>query len=228
MQPTVIYLHGFVSGPYGTKADFLSDRLAEQGGNLRRPDLNTPDFERMTVTNMVARTAQEVEVAPPGPVTLIGSSLGGFTALQFMKVHRQGVAQRVTRLVLLAPALDFPARFVAHAAAELGPDPLAVWRAAGSIPMFHHAHDRDMPLGYGFVVDLQQWSDAFDVALDVPVLIIHGMQDESVPYGLSVRFAEGKPNVTLHLLGAADHGMNDWLPEIWTQLQLFGAAEVVR
>lgn len=129
--------------------------------------------------------------------------------------------RRVTHLVLLAPALDFPSRFVTHAAADLGPDPVAAWRAAGSIPMYHYAHDRDLPLGYGFVEDLSQWSDAFDVELDIPALIVHGMQDAQVPYALSTGFAEGKPNITLQLFGGADHPMNDWLPEIWAQVKLF-------
>jgi pimeloyl-ACP methyl ester carboxylesterase len=221
MLPTVFYLHGFLSGPGGNKAAYLSARLAEHGLTLRRPDLNVPDFEHMTLTHAVAKVAAEVEAAPPGPVVLIGSSLGGLTALQFLKTHRAGVARRVEKLVLLAPAFEFPERFVASVRQDLGPDVVAAWRAAGSLPMYHYAYNREMPLGYGFVVDLASWSDGFDAPADIPTLILHGMLDDSVPYTLSARFAAGRPAVRLHLFGSGDHGLGDTLPELWDQLRMF-------
>ncbi|GAB4571550.1 MAG: alpha/beta fold hydrolase [Anaerolineae bacterium] len=219
-----IYLHGFVSGPEGDKARYLHDRMTEVGMTLTRPDLNTPDFEHMTIAAMVAKVAEVVAAAPPGPVLLIGSSLGGFTALQFLKRHGQDVAQRVARLVLLAPAFEFPARFMAGVAQELGPDPLAQWQALGSIPLYHYAYDREMPLGPGFGADLGRWSDGFDVQVSIPTLILHGMLDESVPYTLSTRFAEGRPNVALHLFGGGDHGMGAHVADIWAQIQTFIAS----
>lgn len=220
MQPAIIYLHGFVSGPEGAKAQHLSDWLAGHGIPLRRPDLNVPDFERMTVSTMVERVAAEVADAP-APVTLIGSSLGGFTALHFLRAHAGGLAGRVARLVLLAPALDFPTRFLTHAGQTLGPEAVTAWRAAGSLPLFHHAHGREMPLGWWFAEDLPRWPviTGFDPAL--PTLVIHGMQDESVPYDLSVRAAEGRPHVQRHLLGGADHGMLDWLDVVCAQIGAF-------
>jgi pimeloyl-ACP methyl ester carboxylesterase len=219
MQPSVIFLHGFLSGPDGMKARYFSDQLAAHGIVLRRPDLNEPDFEQMTITSMVNRVAAEVNACPPGPVTLMGSSLGGFTALHFLDRHRESTARRVERLVLFAPAFEFPARSLQRFEAE-SPGIMERWRIEGALPMFHYAHEREMPLGYGFAADARTYSGGLGVEVAIPVLILHGRHDESVDYHLSVRYAAGRGNVSLHLL-ESNHQMNDSLPLMWTILEQF-------
>jgi pimeloyl-ACP methyl ester carboxylesterase len=218
MEPHIFFLHGFLSGPDGTKARRFSERLAGYDIALRRPDLNTPDFRHMTITTMIEKVAAEVSACPAGPIYLIGSSLGGFVALHFLD-RRPDAARRVEKLALLAPALDFPVRFRRAMAIE-SPDFEVRWREAGILPMFHHAYDRKMPLGYGFVEDLAHYSDGYDVKLDIPTVIAHGRYDEGVDPQLSIRFAAGRPNVSLHLL-ESDHQMLDSLSLLWTILRVF-------
>ena len=45
----VFYLHGFASSPASTKVGYFTDRFGERGIDLRCPDLNQPDFARMTL-----------------------------------------------------------------------------------------------------------------------------------------------------------------------------------
>ena len=106
----VFYLHGFVSSPQSTKAAWLAERLRPYGLPLHCPDFNEPDFATLTTTRMVGQVEEGIRRLPPGPVTLVGSSLGGFVAWH-VAARRHGGPSRtappIDRLVLLAPALDF-------------------------------------------------------------------------------------------------------------------------
>ena len=79
---TVLYLHGFASSAASTKAAYFKARFAEHGIAMRTPDFNQPEFSTLTVTRMVDQVLAEIEALPPGPVVLIGSSMGAFVALQ--------------------------------------------------------------------------------------------------------------------------------------------------
>ena len=216
MAVNIIYLHGFSSSPEGDKANALRARLAALGITLRAPDLNVPDFTHLTISAMIARIAEEVAACPPGPVCLIGSSLGGFTALHFLDRRRDAEAARVDRLFLLAPALDFGTRYLKHAP----PEALAAWEAGRAVPIMHYGAGRELPLGPDLMRDAAQYGGGFELALDVPTLILHGRHDESVPVALSERFAVGRPNVRRRVL-ESDHSLGNQIDTIWDELREF-------
>lgn len=203
----IIHLHGFASSPGSNKARFFAEKFAPFGVNFRVPDLNVPDFEHLTLSAMIERAAQEVLGCPPGPVYLIGSSMGGAVALHLLDRVSEA-AQRVTRTTLLAPGLDF----VASRRRQLGDDGLRTWQETGWLNVRHFADGKAYQLHYNIVNDLARY-DAFSVQVHIPMLLIHGRQDEVVDYTQSVRFAQARPNVRLHLIDA-DHALTDALPQI--------------
>jgi uncharacterized protein len=96
-----IYLHGFASSPNSAKAKYFYSAFAELGINLKIPDLNGGNFSQLTITRQIEQVLAQFPPFPT-PVTLIGSSLGGFTAALIAEKSLQ-----VQRLVLLAPAFEF-------------------------------------------------------------------------------------------------------------------------
>src|SRR6476646_10784236 len=126
----VLYLHGFASSTASSKARFLSQRFQELGITMSTPDLNMPDFSTLTVSRMLQQTDDAIDELPDEPLVLIGSSLGGFVAIQ----AAAGRPERVHRLVLLAPAIDFGATRMR----QLGNVGLAEWKRAGRINVFHY------------------------------------------------------------------------------------------
>lgn len=213
MPPTVIHLHGLGSSPASDKAIVLSERLSRRGFTYLVPDLEAPSFARLTLTGVIARVAGLVTALPAGPLALVGSSFGGLAALHFIARHRRDAAAPVERLVLLAPALDLLGDADRRREkGELGDDWLERWQRDGVRDLPHSASGEERPVHYGLVEDLRGY-DSFAVDLELPTLIYHGRQDESVPHQQSVQFAEGRPNVDLWLLDT-DHRLTGELERI--------------
>jgi pimeloyl-ACP methyl ester carboxylesterase len=211
---SIIHLHGFASSPGSTKAQFFKERFAPFGISLRIPDLNVPDFAHLTLTAMIEKAATEVITCPTGPVHLIGSSMGGAVALHLLDRNPQ-VAMRVEKLVLLAPGLDF----LASRQRQLGDEGLKKWQETGWLDVQHYADGKVHQLHYGLLFDLARYN-AFNVTVHTPMMLIHGRQDAVVDYTQSVRFAQSRPNVSLHLIDA-DHALTDALPQITAMIMDF-------
>jgi len=153
---------------------------------------------------MLEKAAQTIRDLPDNrPVVIIGSSMGGLTALHFADRYRQAEASRIKSLILLAPALDF----AANRQQAMGDDWLEQWQQAGSLPVYNYAYDKEMQVHAGLAEDMLRY-DSYRVDVALPITIYHGKNDETVDYQQSVRFAKQYTNVTLHLL-ESDHQLLD-------------------
>lgn len=207
---TVFYLHGFASGAGSTKAAYFADRLREHRMPFVAPDFNEPDFRSLTITRMLGQLGAALSGAG-GPVTLIGSSLGGTLAI----IAADQFASQVSRVVLLAPAVMF-AKPGHHL---LPPEKVEEWRRRGALPFFHFGHHEQRMLDFAFYEDSLQ-HDPFDAVLVQPTLIFQGLRDASVDYRTVEQFARTRSNVTLSLLDD-DHQLTASLPRIWHDVQPF-------
>jgi pimeloyl-ACP methyl ester carboxylesterase len=203
----VVYLHGFASSPASSKARRFARELAARGIGFSCPDLNEPSFENLTVTRMLADVGRLVAAAPAGPVALVGSSLGGFVALH---AAEQDAAERIDRLVLLAPAVEFGGNRLR----QLGEHGLEEWRRAGRIRVFHYAANEEREIGYRLYEDAARY-DAFAVRRVLPTLVYQGRADDTVDPASVTRWASSRPHVTVRLLDD-DHQLAASMDEIWT------------
>ena len=149
----IFYLHGFASSAKSTKAGYLAARLRERGLALHCPDFNEPDFAALTLTRMLDQLGGELDRAGGPPAALVGSSLGGTLAI----LAASRFANRVGRLVLLAPAVMF-AKPGHHL---LPPERIDEWRRRGALPFFHYAYNAERMLDYAFYEDSLRYA-AFD------------------------------------------------------------------
>jgi pimeloyl-ACP methyl ester carboxylesterase len=166
----LLYLHGFASSARSSKAGYFRARAAERGVDLLTPDFNEPSFEGLTITRMVGQVSDVMAGLPPGPVSVIGSSLGAFVAVQVALQHR-----RVDRLVLLAPALDFSGNRLR----DLGDRGLEEWRRTDTLNVFHYGFGRMMPVRFGLYEDAARYN-ALDAELAIPIQIFQGTRDVAV------------------------------------------------
>jgi uncharacterized protein len=206
---SVLYLHGFASSPAGRKIALLREAFAGSDFQLVAPDLNRPSFERLDFDAMVE--AAVAEAGKTRPAIVIGSSLGALVALE---AARRGVA---APLVLVAPALGFGARWTE----KLAPgDP---------VTFFHHGQGRDLTIHRRFFEQMAR-VDADEDAPTVPVTVVMGENDESVPFAgvertwrrwkESGRLAEGSRFVAIP---GGDHGLVDHVGEIASEVRRLAA-----
>ena len=205
---TYFYLHGWLSSPQSTKAQFLKQCLEQSGLKLHIPDFNQNDFFNLTLTRQI----QQVQaLLPDSPVTIMGASFGGLTALWLAERLPQ-----VQRLVLLAPALNF----VELCKTAIGETQYALWREQGQLSFYHYSEQGDLPISYAFMQDLQQYVDS-NLQRRIPTLIMHGNEDEIIPLSTSREFKASRPWVELVELDS-DHQLNDMQAQIWQTIQTFG------
>ncbi|MEI9813197.1 MAG: alpha/beta fold hydrolase [Acidobacteriota bacterium] len=117
------------------------------------------------------------------PAILFGSSLGGYLAALYAARH----ADSIEKLVLLAPAFQFPSRW----RKRYTPEELDRWRREGFAEVFHYGENRVMRLGYQLMEDSIQYEDEPDARQ--PTLIFHGTKDDVVPYEISEAFCVSHP-----------------------------------
>jgi len=201
------YLHGWASSPYSNKAQFFKQCFAEHHLVLQVPDLNQGDFYHLTLTRQI----QQVQaLLPTQPVTVIGSSFGGLTALWLAEKRPQ-----IQRLVLLAPALNF----AIYSFNVLTEAQRQEWRDRGELKFFHYAAGQELPVSYNFIEDLQGYTDA-DVRRQLPTLILHGVHDEVIPITASREFAATRPWIQLLELDS-DHSLASVQSQLWQEIQCF-------
>lgn len=200
-----IYLHGFASGTGSTKAKYIRQQFANIGIELQVPDLNQDDFTHLTVSRQIA---QVVDLFPKDdPVTLIGSSLGGWVSTIIAQDYPQ-----VEKLVLLAPAFDF----LNHWLPKIGDRKLNVWENTYYLPIYHHALKNLSPLHYNFVVDARRYPLA-QIDRVLPTLIVHGISDDVIPISASRDFAQYRYWVKL-LEWESDHQLTNVSDRIWQEI----------
>ncbi len=205
-----LYLHGFASSVRSRKALFFERRLAELGVSVEVPDLAQGNFEHLTITGQL----RVVEEAARGePITIVGSSLGGYLAALYAVVHPE-----VERLILLAPAFHFLETW----RARLTEEQLSAWRKIGRVPVFHYGEGRQMQIGYQLIEDASQYESCPNP--HQPALIFHGNHDPVVPVSHSVEFVTGHPNRHLMRMDSG-HELTDVLDEIWERSREFLAVE---
>ena len=208
MISSILYLHGFASGPESTKGLFFRKQFAALGIPVDLPDLNGGSFESLTITGQLEII--ESCVAGSLPSAIIGSSLGGYLAALYAARH----PKQVQSLVLLAPGFGFGRRWPEW----LGQQTVQRWKAEGWMEMYHYGLKRHVRLGYQLLEDSQRYEDYPDVR--DPTLIFHGTRDVVVSPRYSEEFAKGRPNVRLEFLDS-DHELVDMLDTMWPEILEF-------
>jgi pimeloyl-ACP methyl ester carboxylesterase len=180
--PTIVFLPGYASDMAGTKAVALDAWAERTGRGFVRFDYggcgeSEGKFPDQTLADWLG-DARLVIDSVPGPLVLVGSSMGGWVMLLAALARRE----RVVALVGLAAAPDFTdwgftqdqklellrdGQIAEHS--EYGP-PVVTTRAFWQSGEAHRLLQRD-------------------IAIDVPVRLIHGQRDNDVPWHHSPHLA---------------------------------------
>ena len=205
--PGIVFLHGLASDMQGEKARALASHARRRGWDFLRMDLSGHGssggaFLDGTVSRWRDDALLALESQGPGPVILVGSSIGGWIAL-LLALARPA---RVAGLLLVAPAPDMTRRL----RETLPPQARAALREQG-VWLRPSRYGAAIPITRAMMQD----GDTLclldgPVRVACPVRILHGQKDPDVPWQGSLRLAERltSDDVELVLLKHGDHRLS--------------------
>lgn len=204
--PALVFLPGYMSDMAGGKATAVFDWAAARGQAALLLDYSgcgdSPgDFAGGTLSRWREEVLALIEANCPGPVTLIGSSMGGWLMLL---VALALPPERVAGLVGIAPAPDFT---------EWGRTEADKAKLAAGESVFEDNPygPEPTPTHPGFWADGQaQLLLGGEISLDCPVRLLHGQCDGDVPWEISLRLAAAlrSADVRLTLIKDGDHRLS--------------------
>lgn len=221
--PGILFCGGFHSNMDGGKAAFLSDRCAAVGLGFVRFDyrghgLSGGAFADGTIGDWYDDARLVFDTVCDGPQIVVGSSMGGWMALLLARDR----PERIKGLVLIAPAPDFPRRLMLpqlDAAARQALDRDGVWHRPSEF------EDDPYPITRALIEESAQHEvlGGPRIAVNGPVHILHGTNDEVVPLAHAHRVAEQvtADRVDLEVVEGGGHRLSDPpdLERLWRALQ---------
>jgi len=204
------FIHGLNSNRRGEKALYFARQVARRGEAFASLDLTGHgDSEGDLLGLSISRNLEDLDrglryvreqAGPFSSVFLVGSSMGGLTALWYSALH----PGRVNANLLVAPAFELAGRLLL----SLGRNKAQQWRQEGRTHLV--TDNAEFDLGYGFVEDEARYPVATLIRkLKTPTLILHGTHDEAVPYRLSHNFTQKVPTAKLTLISGGDHRLTE-------------------
>lgn len=206
--PGVVFIHGLRSDMDGGKAECLHAFCEARGQAFVRFDCrghgqSSSHFEETVLSDWADDALRVIDELTDGPQIVVGSSMGGW----LMLLTALARPERVAGLVGIAAAPDFTSRFREELSAE---DRQALERDG----QIGRPTEYD-PEPYIFTKALLDDGDHNRV-LDKPLSfqgrmrLLHGMQDDAVPWELSLEIAAktATDDVRVHLLKDGDHRLS--------------------
>lgn len=214
-KPTIVFLGGFMSDMQGTKALALEAFCQKQDIGYLRFDYfghgeSSRTFEEGTIGQWKDNVLTVIDFLTEGPLILVGSSMGGWLML-LAALERK---ERISALLGIAAAPDFTEDLMWEMFDG------TIKSALERDGLYHlptdYCNDPE-PSAYPITMELIKEGRHHllmrkeRIALTCPVRLVHGMQDQDVPYLTSVKLAEKlqshKVQVVLDKQG--DHRMSE-------------------
>jgi pimeloyl-ACP methyl ester carboxylesterase len=214
--PGLFWLGGYKSDMKGTKAEALADWAAQAGRACVRFDYSGHGesegaFTDGTIGRWLADSLAVFDACCAGPQILIGSSMGGWLALQLTRALKQrgrDGAASIAGMVLIAPAVDFTEelmwkRFSPEIKREL--EATGVWTRPSQYSPEPYLVTRQLieegrnHLLLGGLIET-----------GCPVRILQGVEDPDVPWRHAVELTSrlASDDVVLTLVKDGDHRLS--------------------
>lgn len=199
----VIFCHGYRSTKESSRVKPMAESLAKNGIALFAFDFSgrgesQGKFESSTITKYIDDLSNAINNISKKykSICVWGGSLGGFVALNTAIKDK-----RINLLVLHAPVSLFPWK----KKGDFDPKSIAQWKKDGFI-YTHSERFGEMKIDYSFYEDGLKYGKHKDYEkITVPVLIIHGTDDASVPLEQSEELIKHLKKNRLEVLKGADH-----------------------
>lgn len=205
----VMFCCGYRSEMSSTKATAIAEWCEQRNVPFTRFDYNghgksEGDFKDFTIGGAMADALEVIDEITRGPQIIIGSSMGAWVALNAAK-ERKAV---IKALIGVAPAPDFTERLMYP---RMTPEQRREIEDEGVIWAHSEMTDSDYPITWNFITEARNHLMLDDViGVDIPMHILHGQMDDSVPWENSLLLAKQLTGdeVTVTFIKDGDHRLN--------------------
>ena len=175
----VLWAHGLEGRANGSKPTFL---VEQYGWEVISPEMSANGWTISDQANIILETIS----ANPDFDFIMGSSYG---ALAIANAASQ-LKDTNLKLVLLAPAFGLYENFRDN----IGKEAVAEWQSCGTRSYFHHGFGHNVEFGWDFMESAENnsWPKFSQSAV-----IIHGTNDDIVPFSFSKNYAQENENIEL-------------------------------
>lgn len=188
--PTLVFLAGYASDMEGAKAVAIDAFAADRGLGIVRFDYSgtgssSGRFEDGTLELWLEETLGVIDMLTDGPLVLVGSSMGGWLAIQAALRRRS----RIRAVIGIAAAPDF-----------------TDWGFADGDAAVRQGLGRAFWESGQQMLLLRQ-----EIALDCPVRLIHGEVDPDVPLDIAFRLMKAlrSADVQLRVIKGGGHRLSE-------------------
>ncbi|MDR4493096.1 MAG: alpha/beta fold hydrolase [Nitrospirales bacterium] len=171
----LLFVTGFLSKRWGNKSQALADLCRERHWgfccfDFRGNGDSEGAFAEYTLSDWLDDARSVTKMLADGPpVTIIGSSLGGWLAWLLGQEF-----EHMQQLMLLAPAFNM----MGKRAQDIAPERRQQWKTTGWMPWDDDAVHKDYPLSWKWVEESEAlWVTRFVNLRRIPTCIVHGLQD---------------------------------------------------
>ena len=209
--PGVMFLTGFKSDMTGTKALNLEEYCRARGNAFLRFDYqghgqSSGDFDDGSIGEWASDAIDAIDQLTFGPQVLVGSSMGGW----IMMLAALARPERVAGLIGLASAPDFTENLILK---KLSNSEKFELEANGFIDILNKHGD-----GEPYRVTKKFLKESHDhlllrlpINLNCPIRLIHGINDDDVPWSTSIRIMETvtSNDIETTLVKSSDHRLSE-------------------
>lgn len=204
---TVVFLCGYMSDMEGTKAEFLNEFCTKNGIGYFAFDYSghgssSGDIKNGTISQWSGEAIHIIERFVTTPVILVGSSMGGWISL----LTALKLQDKVKGIVNIAGAPDFTEDLVWE---DLTEEQKKTLEEKGEVVTYRG--ECEYCITKDFIEDgRKNLLLRGEIPLDVPVVLMHGAQDEIVPVDVSMKVMENlsSDNVKIVIKKNSDHRMS--------------------
>ena len=209
-SPGVVFLTGFKSDMTGTKA-LATEKLCKNLGHaFLRFDYfghgsSSGRFEEGTIGRWAKDTTSVLDKLTEGPQILVGSSMGGW----IMLLAAQSRIERIAGLVGIAAAPDFTEDLISHTLTDRQRQKMA---NSGYIDIPNCYEDEPYRIHQNLLDEgRNNLLLRSKINFDVPVRLIHGIEDEDVPWKTSLTIAGRlmSPDVEITYVKSGNHRLSE-------------------
>ena len=208
VAPTTVFLPGFRSDMQGAKALAVAAECTRRGTACLRLDYSGHGasggaFTDGTIGQWVDDAALIIDRCAPGPLVLVGSSMGGWIAL--LLALRLGT--RVVALIGIAAAPDFTETLMWDAMMPAERTSLI----DQGVLLQPSEYGEPVPITHGLITEgRQHLLLGGPIALICPVRLLHGQADPDVPWETALALARQlqSPDVQIVLVKDGDHRLS--------------------